>query len=64
VADHGVPDELGAAQQVEGRGHVAAVEVAAFARLPDQFKLGVVDEHLEVAGALEIDLRGEKGGAG
>jgi hypothetical protein len=64
VADHGVPDQVGAAQQVEGRGHVAAVEVAALARLADQLELGVVDEHLEVAGALEIDLRGEEGDAG
>ena len=28
IVDHVVPDEVAAAQQVEGRGHVAAVEIA------------------------------------
>ena len=46
------PDQVAAAQQVEGRRHVAAVEIALVGReLADQLHLLVADEQLEVAGS-------------
>ncbi len=60
VIDHGAPDEICAAQQVERRRHVAPVQIATLARVADQFQLVVVDKYLEVAREFEIDLRREK----
>ena len=59
------PDQVAAAQQVEGRRHIAPVEIALVGRkLADQLHLLVADEELEIAGLGEIDLGGEEGRRG
>ena len=63
VVDHVVPDQVGAAQQVEGRRHVTPVEIAFGGQALDRRQLLVVDEVAQLARLLEIDLRGEEGRA-
>ena len=61
VVDDIGPDQVAGAQHVEGRRHLGAFEVALLVhRLLDRRHLVLVDEHFEVAGMGEIDLRGEE----
>src|SRR6185369_880058 len=62
IVDHVAPNEVTAAKQVEGRGHVAPVEIALLgSELGKQPHGLVTKEKLEVAGLAEIHLGGEKG---
>src|SRR3546814_17346020 len=55
--------EIVGAQQVEGRRHVGALEVALVLHLLlEGGELHLVDEHAELAGLLEIQHGGEEGG--
>ena len=63
IVDHVVPDQVGAAQHVEGRGHVAPIEIAVGTERLDCGELLVVDEVEQFACLLEVDLRGEEGRA-
>ena len=59
-----IPDQVAPAQQVEGRGHIAAVEIAVGRQRADRVEHLVVDEQVQFAGRLEVDLGGEEGRAG
>ena len=59
-----VPDQIGAAQHVEGGGQIAPVDHALLRQVGERIQLHVVDEDLELARLLEIHLRGEEGGGG
>ena len=63
IVDHVVPDQVGAAQQVEGRRHVPPVEIAIGGHRLDHAELRIVDEIEQLARFLEIHLRGEEGRA-
>ena len=64
IVDDIIPDKVAAAQQVEGRRHVAPVEKAflggQLARQPHRL---VAEEQLQIAGEAEVDLGGEEGRA-
>ena len=62
IVDDVGPDQIVRAQHVEGVGHLLGFEIAALGHAAfERAHLLLVDEHLEVAGMGEIDLRGEKG---
>src|SRR5690606_8835142 len=61
IVDDIIPDEVASAQRIEGRGHVAAVEVAVRRKLLEERKVALVHEQFEIARKLEIDLCGEEG---
>jgi hypothetical protein len=61
IVDDIGPDQVARAQHVEGGRHLGAVEIALVAHRPLQRgDLLVIDEHLEIAGMGEVDLRGEQ----
>ena len=65
VVDDERPDQIVAAKHVESVCHLGALEIAALAHLALQRgDLVLVDEHLELPGAGEVDERGHEARAG
>jgi hypothetical protein len=65
VIDDIGPDQIVRPQHVEGLGHLLSFQIAAPGHLGlDALELRFIDEHPEVAGELEIHLRGKKGCGG
>src|SRR3546814_18006935 len=60
IVDDIVPDEVLAAQRIEGRCQIAPVEKAVVRQALDHLELPSIDEVFELAASLEIDLRSEE----
>src|SRR3546814_6469149 len=58
-----MPDEVAPPQQVEGHGHVAAVQIPFCRKRLHKLDLLVIDKKAEIASLGKIDLRGEESGA-
>ena len=65
VVDEIGPDQIARAQEVEGRRHLRAFQIALLLHRPLQrLELRLVDENLQITGMGEIDLGGQEGGRG
>src|SRR3546814_2106426 len=63
VVDDIIPDEVAPPQQVEGHGHVAAVQIPFCRKRFHKLDLLVIDKKAEIPSLGKIDLRGEESGA-